>query len=238
MIAYLWGNLSGFRSGPHRIFPGERLNIPDMPEYALQLEEFTPQLEPSGRPLDMINRVSLWKNDQQVAKALVRINHPLIYDGLVILPTSFGQELQGFRFHVPGRGIVELTAGSRMAISPEITLQVDTLFPDARRNNQGRVVQASSDLNNPAMMLSLHGPTGRTWQGWYFLRSPLPEALTSAGIVLRPVEATYSTFSLLTINRDPGDKLALAGSMLISAGIVIAFFSFYRKRALGDRPEV
>lgn len=238
VIAYLWGNISGFRSGPHRIFPGESLAIPNMPEYSLQLEEFTPQLEPSGRPLDMINRVSLWKDEEPVAKALVRINHPLIHDGLVILPTSFGQDLQGFRFHMPGRGFVDLITGSRLPISPEITLVIHKLLPDARQNHQGKVIQTGSLLSNPAMQISLSGPAGQMWRGWYFLRNPVPEALRNVGISLRPVEPIYKTFSLLTINRDPGDKMALAGSLFITVGVVFAFFSFYRKRSQGDRPEV
>ncbi|MDH3453882.1 MAG: cytochrome c biogenesis protein ResB [Desulfuromonadales bacterium] len=238
VIAYLWGSIGGFRSGPHRIFPGERIALPNMPEYSLQLDEFTPRLEPSGRPLDMINRVSLWQDGELAARALVRINHPLIHDGLVILPTSFGQELQGFRFHMPGRGYVDLAAGSRLPVSPETTLVVLQLLPDARQDGQGRVMQVSDRLNNPAMLLSLSGPAGQLWQGWYFLRSPLPGALQEAGLALRPTEPLYKTFSLLTINRDPGDKLALVGSMCIAIGVILAFFSFYRKRAQGDRPEV
>lgn len=238
VIAYTWGNISGFRSGPHQMFPGDRLAIPNMPEYSLQLDEFTPQLEPSGRPLDMVNRVSLWKNKKLVAKALVRINHPLLYDGLVILPTSFGQDLQGFRFHMPERGFVDLTTGSRLSISSEITLEVRRLLPDARQNSQGRVMQIGRRLNNPAMLLSLSGPGGQLWEGWYFLRNPLPKVLREAGIFLRPTEPINKTFSLLTINRDPADKLALIGSLCISIGVIFAFFSFYRKRSQGDRPEV
>jgi hypothetical protein len=238
VIAYLWGNISGFRSGPHRIFPGERIAIPNMPRYSLQLEEFTPQLEPSGRPLDMINRVSLWRDEQQIKETLVHINHPLIYDGLVILATSFGQDLQGFRFQMPGREFVDLTTGSRLPISPETTLVVHKLLPDARQNSQGRVMQVGSRLNNPAMRISLLSPAGQLWEGWYFLRNPLPKEMGKAGISLRPVEPIYKIFSLLTINRDPGDKLALAGSICISIGVLFAFFSFYRKRTQGDRPEV
>jgi len=99
-------------------------------------------------------------------------------------------------------------------------------------------MQVGSRLNNPAMQLSLSGPDGQFWQGWYFLRSPLPGALREAGVFLRPVEPINKTFSLLTINRDPGDKMALAGSLCISIGVIFAFFSFYRKRVQGDRPEV
>lgn len=239
VIAYAWGSISGFRSGPHRLFPGDRMPVPNMPGYTLSLEKFTPQLEPSGRPLDMVNQVSLWKDEKAVAKAVVSINHPLLFDGLVILPSSFGQELQGFRFHLPDRGFVDLTSGSRLPISPDISLFVQRLLPDARRNSQGQVMRAGSRLNNPAMQISMQSLTGeQLWNGWYFLREPPPKYLRDAGVFLRPIEPLYKTFSLLTINRDPGDKMALVGSLCISIGVIFAFFSFYRKRARGDRPEV
>jgi cytochrome c biogenesis protein len=186
----------------------------------------------------MLNQVSLWRDGIKVSEALVRMNHPLMHDGLVILPTSFGQDLQGFRFQMAGRGMVELAPGSRLPISPETTLVVHKLLPDARQNNRGRVMQVGNYVNNPAMELSLQNAAGQLWRGWYFLRNPLPGALTEAGVRLRPVEPTYKVFSLLTINRDPGDMVALAGSICISVGVVFAFFSFYRKRAQGDRPEV
>lgn len=237
-VAYLWGSLSGFRSGPHRIFPGERVEIPEMPGYSLYLQEFTPQLEPSGRPLDMINKITLWKDEKEVAQATVKINHPLIYDGLVILPASFGQDLQGFRFHIPAIGFVNLTTGSRLPVSGDLTLVVERLLPNARRNSQGVVMSSGTRLINPAMQLSLRKGTEDVWRGWHFLRETTPDALTDAGVYLRPVEPIYRTFSLLTINRDPGDKIALLGGICVSFGVVFALFSFYRKRALGDRPEV
>jgi len=237
-VAYLWGNLSGFRSGPHRLVAGDRMPIPGMPGYLLQLEEFTPQIEPSGRPLDMINKVALWKNDQRVAQKTVRINHPLVYNGLVILPSSYGQDIKGFRFHLQGSGFVDLVSGSRLPISSNLSLVVHRFLPDARQDKQGRVMKTGSRLNNPALQISLLGPSGTLWQGWYFLRQQLPEGITKAGVYLRPVEPVMTTFSLLTINRDPGDKMALTGGILISVGVIFAFFSFYRKRATGDRPEI
>lgn len=237
-IAFLWGNISGFRSGPHPVFPGEQLAIPNMPGVFLQLEDFAPKLEPSGRPLDMLNQVSLWKDGEQVAEALVRMNHPLLYDGLIILPTSFGQQLNGFRFHMPGRGIVELKTGHRLSVSPETAVVLHKLLPDARHNRQGQVVQAGSRLNNPAMLISLQGPSGELWKGWYFLRSPLPQPLQKTGLALRPIEPVFKTFSLLTINRDPGDKMAALGGGCVTLGVFFALFSFYRKRAQGDHPEV
>jgi len=52
------------------------------------------------------------------------------------------------------------------------------------------------------------------------------------------VEPVLSIFSLLTINRDPGNKVALTGGLMITVGVIFTFFSFYRKRTIGDRPEI
>ena len=112
------------------------------------------------------------------------------------------------------------------------------LLPNARRNARGEAIAMGGRLFNPAMQVSLYNGNERIWQGWYFLREKLPEAMVTSGVFLRPVEPIYETFSLLTINRDPGDKIALLGSLCISLGVLLAFFSFYRKRARGDRPEV
>ncbi len=237
-IAYLWGNLAGFRSGPHSIFPGTEIKIPHMPEYTLRLESFTPQLNPQGRPLDMVNQVSLRQNGKTVRQAEVRINHPLIHDGLIILPTSFGQALQGFRFHLPEQGMINLAKGSRLTLANGQILRIRQLLPDARRSGRGQVQQVGDRLGNPAMQIVVQKTDNSTWQGWYFLREGLPTELSEAGILLRPIEPIFKTYSLLTINRDPGDKLALVGSLCLSIGVILAFFSFYRKRARGDRPDV
>jgi len=237
-IAYIWGNTTGFRSGPHKFFPGQSKAIPSMPGYELQMDKFTPKVEPSGRPLDMISEVSLFKNDRRVSQATVRMNHPLIYDGLVILPASYGQELYGFRFNLAGHGLVNLTNESTIPVTNSVSMKVHKILPDAMQNRQGKVMQVGNRLNNPALQVSVLQNGQTTWTGWYFLRGRPPEELSNAGIFLRPTEPIFKSYSLLTINRDPGDKLALLGIILISIGVVFAFFSFYRKRAQGDRPEV
>jgi len=48
----------------------------------------------------------------------------------------------------------------------------------------------------------------------------------------------YVPYSILTINYDPGAKLAFTGSLLIGCGVALTLFSFYRKRARGDRPDI
>lgn len=238
LIGYAWGNLAGFRSGPHRLAPGETLALPQLPGYSLRLESFTPDFSPEGRPLNMVSEVVLLQDAAAVAHGTVRINHPLLHDGLVVLATSLDQYLAGFRCFVPGIGVVDLKAGSRVHLPGGGTLGILSLLGDARRTSDGRVTPLSDQLGNPAMQLLLVNADGSAWQGWYFLREPAPAPLLRAGVAPQPLQPLAGYASLLTVNRDPGAGLALAGGSLLTIGVVFAFFSFYRKRARGDRPQV
>jgi len=238
LVGYAWGSAGGFRSGPHPLAPGETLILPDAPAYALQLHRFEPSFSATGPPLDMVNDVVLLRDGREVARGTVRINQPLLHDGLVILATSLDQRLTGFRCFLPGLGLVDLTPGSRVFLPDGSRLEVLALLADARATADGGALPRSERLGNPALQLRLHTPAGGLWQGWYFLRQPPPAPLVEAGAVPQPVQPLAGYVSLLTVNRDPGAGLALAGGLCLTAGVLLAAASFYRKRARGDRPQV
>ncbi len=236
-IAYAWNCIDGFRNGPHPVFPGEQIVLEELPGYRLQLERFTPLLSSTGRPLDMINMISLWQGERLVKRKEVKINHPLTHSGLVVLPTSFGQSLKGFRFHLAGQGLVDLVAGSSLTLPSNRSIKVLNLLPNAYRSNSGQVIPHGDQLGQPAMQLELSSDGQQVWRVWYFLGQSLPGELITEGLLLRPLEPLYSTYSLLTINYDPGSRLALFGGVCMGIGVCLAFISFYFKRARGDRPE-
>ena len=69
--------------------------------------------------------------------------------------------------------------------------------------------------------------------------------LTWKGLVVIPVDTgqvrmggQLRTYSLMTINYDPGANLALVGSAAMGCGVLLAVFSFYRKRSTGDHPDI
>jgi cytochrome c biogenesis protein len=238
LIGYAWGSLAGFRSGTHRLAPGETLTIPELPAYTLRLDDFAPSFSPEGRPLDMISEVALLRDGSEVARGSVRFNHPLLHDGLVILATSLDQRLAGFRCLLPGVGSVDLAPGSRIRLPDGGTLGVLALHGDARRAADGRVIPIGDRLGNPAMQLLLLRPDGSVWQGWYFLREAPPTELLEANAAPQPLQPIAGYASVLTVNRDPGAGLVLLGGVCLTIGVLLAMISFYRKRARGDRPQV
>ena len=238
VIAYFWGSLAGSRSERNRVGEGEMIPVKGMPGYYLRLDKFEPLLNERGRPIDMINTVSLLEGDKVVKRGIVKTNTPLLHDGLVVTPASFGRLTIGFELLLPslGKGY-RLTTGDAIPFADGKRLVADAFFPDAVRRN-GRVFNRSDNVGQPAYLLRLLDNDETVWSGWYFLGRPQPEALQGPGfnpVVRRPV---YRTVSYLTINRDPGSGVALVGGIFISLGVLFALFSFYYKRSRGDRPEI
>lgn len=148
LSAYLWGSLAGFRSEGAQVFVGQTAPTP-RPGLFIRVDRVRPLLNAQGRPLDMLTGLTLLQGDRVVAQTEARANHPLLWRGLVVLPTSLGE-------------------------------------------------------------------------GW--MQGP-------GGPRRRP-------YSVLTINYDPGARLAAVGGLAMGLGVVLALGSFYRKRARGERPVI
>ncbi|MCW8858823.1 MAG: cytochrome c biogenesis protein ResB [Deltaproteobacteria bacterium] len=144
LIAFWWGSQAGFRSENNALLVGQSKQVQTL-GITLKLEAFKPVLAPSGRPLEMLNTLAIYRGEQLVKRLQTRSNHPLTWNGLVVIPVSYGQTV---------------LSGRRLP------------------------------------------------------------------------------YSILTINYDPGAKLAFVGSLFMGCGVLLTLISFYRKRARGDRPDI
>lgn len=144
LAAFLWGSHSGFRSEKNGILLGQSLAIKEL-NVAVTLEGVKPLPNAQGIPMDTQTTLALYRDGQLIKRVKARANHPLMWKGLLVIPSSYGRTM---------------------------------------------------------------------WNG-------------------RP-----ATYSLLTINYDPGAGLAFVGSLLMGGGVLLALFSFYRKRSRGDRPDI
>ena len=238
IVAYFWSSFYGGRSEGNRVAEGEMIPLQVMPGHYLRLEKFEPVFNEQNRPIDMLNTVSLLAGDQVVASGIVKTNTPLLYDGLVITPSSFGRQTIGFEVLIPslGKGY-RLIAGDAIPLKDDLRIVADEFYPDAVKLD-GKVFNRSNDVRQPAYLMRLLKENKEQWRGWYFLSGPLPKGLQGIGfqpVIRKPV---YQAISVLTINRDPAVSLALTGGLCICLGVLLALFSFYDKRSRGDRPDI
>ena len=96
LAAFLWGSLAGFRSAGVPLFAGQMKPL-SLPGLALQLAGLEPVYNAAGRPVDMISDLILYRDGQVLKRVRARINHPLTWRGLVVLPASYGQAARGGR---------------------------------------------------------------------------------------------------------------------------------------------
>lgn len=234
LVAFVWGSYSGDRSGGHRLQIGATIDLnPIAPGYQLKLNAFEPAFSPEGRPNDLPSTLLLYKEGTIVKEGTIRLNHPLTYDDLVILPGSLDRQVDGFRFNNEG----DLRPGSVLRRPDGTVLRVISFLPDVVSRN-GRIFSGGQDLNNPAFEIELLAPGHEPWRGWYLLRQPPPAPLLAAGFTLQPIDPLFSWISILTINRDPGANLALFGAWCMGIGALFALLSFYDKRQRGDAPDI
>lgn len=238
LIAYLWGAVAGWRHNGMQFNLGETTALPNWPGHYLRLENFQPIMSPNGPPKDMISSISLLRGDQVLSRGKVQINQPLMYQGVVVTPVSFGQQPIGFRAILSNLQQVELLTGKIIQLQDGGRLQILRFLPDVQRKTSGEIFYRSNSLSNPAFELRYLSPRGAAWQGWYFARERLPAELQAAGLQIRLLSPLYSSYSALTVNYDPGAKLATIGGLLMTIGVLLALFSFYRKRRNQDRPEI
>ena len=174
------------------------------PEHFLRVDSFQPLLTKNGPPRDMISTVSLLHGDQLLVRGTVQINQPLLYKGIVITPVSFSRQPSGFQAMLAGNRPVQLKAGQRFKLADGSSLEVFRFLPDSRRTQSGEIVYRRDRLGDPAFELRWSASRQKTWQGWYFARQPLPRELSSQGVHLRLIAPTYTDYSTLTVNYDPG----------------------------------
>jgi len=237
LLAYIWGSSSGTRSLDLAVPLGATRPLPGLAGHYLHLNSFTPQIDPSGRPLDFPQQLSLRRGDHELTRQQVRFNHPLIWKDIVVIPSSFSQQVNGFRFSSP-QGQFAWLAGTRLPLGAGQELEVLDFYPHVERQSNGRIAPRGTQLVNPAFLVQLTQKNRATWKGWYLLREGLPTQLLDAGLQLRPEAPLSIPVSRLTVSIDPGAPLAALGGVLMAIGASIAMISYYAKRRRGERPEV
>jgi len=237
LAAYLWGSFQGSRAHHLALPLGATLPLPGAAGHYLHLESFEPDFDDSGRPLDFPQHLQLLRGDTLLSSQNVRLNHPLLWKDMVVIPESFQQLTEGFEFLDPQLGRTFWRAGTSLRLADDRMLEILAFVPHVRRLDDGRIQQLSEQLVNPAFLLRLRIGTEESWQGWYLLREGVPPELVTAGLAPRPLAPLTRPVSLLNINYDPGAPLAACGGLFMAAGASLALFSYYAKRRRGERPE-
>jgi cytochrome c biogenesis protein len=127
LVAFLWGSQAGFRSENNGMLVGQSKPLPQL-GVSLKLEAFKPVLAPSGRPMEMLNTLALYKGDQLLKRVQTRSNNPLTWNGLVVIPSSYGQTMRGGRYLPYSILTINYDPGANLAFAGSIAMGCGVLL--------------------------------------------------------------------------------------------------------------
>ncbi len=202
--------------------------------------------ENSGRPKSYVSSLTVIENGSEVLTKQIRVNDPLVYNGIYFYQSSYGKDPSG-------RGVVELEINSpgtpgprtvRLDVGSSIVLQetgdelfVDRFLPDFGLDDANRPFSRSNELNNPAVRLRCQRGGEHLFTSWLFARFPDFHGQQTAPYRIRITDFEPRMFTGLQVTRDPGVELVWIGCALLMAGMYSAFFCSHRRVWVRCEPD-
>ncbi len=213
-LGALYGNVYGFSEEIH-LSVGKNYEINEEKyrgigePFTLHLENFETQYYADGTVSDWISHIRVEQNGQNEFTQEVKVNHPLIYQGVSIYQSSFGMAIQTQYLDAAGNVLQEASLGEGRGM----VLEGDTVILPVRY---------IGGMNPQIMYIVYKGGREYDWGA-----APLGSS-RFIGSQMGMVKFTEAQpFSGLLIKRDPGIPLVWSGFLLLAVGF---FASLYKKQ--------
>lgn len=232
------GLLSGLggRRADLALVEGQSVEVPGT-AFAIRLDKFETEYYPRGGVKDWKSTVTLIEAGRPVVTRVVEVNHPLVHKGYSFYQTSYGWdwdraelELSLARRGDPGPSVaVALRPGEKVALDrPGLThVAVRGFVPDFVLGPGSEVRSRSAEPNNPAALVEVWDGESKVFSGWVFAKYPefgRGHGQDGRGVVVDLKAYRAAPYSVLEAAKDPGANLIWSGSLLLAAGLFLAFF--------------
>ncbi|MSS84080.1 cytochrome c biogenesis protein ResB [Actinomycetaceae bacterium WB03_NA08] len=203
---------------------------------SLEVTAFSDTYTEEGRPADYVSHVILTDDGEKVAEQDVRVNSPLVYDGLKFHQVTFGiaadvsvTDLDGNELFSQAVPLKWTSSDGANAIGkftiPDSDIEVVVVTPAS-----GRV---DSDLAAGTAAFELYSLNSDERLG-------MVEATQGDAVQAGEYQLTFERerqFTGLRLRQDPGAPLMWAGSVLLVVGMTITFWFQYRRLWLRATPK-
>jgi cytochrome c biogenesis protein len=224
LLGAIIGSTYGYKNSSFAIAEGSTLPTGTEPGLSLKLIDFTDTwyTTAANLPEDYASKVELYKDGTQVAASTIRVNQPLSYDGATYYQSSYGQA-----------AVMTVKDASGATVYSQ-GLPLDETSADGADRPAGQI-----SIPNSSDEIYVFGTTGTsdTLIQPGQVRAVLVSAVNSssvADLVIDQGKATKlgnytvtfdreSKYSVLSINRDPGQFLIWIGALLLFGGFTAVF---------------
>lgn len=204
--------------------------------YRLKVEDFWIDTTPDGAVSEFVSRVGVWRGQDSLSVASIKVNHPLSVSKYRILQHSYHTEEDEFKWAKIGYRLdrsflwrsVVVKPGERVFLADSsISLKIARFFPDFRI--RGRTPYSELGFPaNPAVKVELEAMGSRTG-GWLFLKYPQFNKSFDAPIELSLQDIEPVFYTGLQITTNPGAGIVLAGIALGTLALTFMLLFNYRR---------
>jgi cytochrome c biogenesis protein len=232
-IGAVTGSFFGFK-GYINVFEGETISrletrSGDMKslDFTIRCNSFQADFYPSGAPKDYRSDLSVLKDGKEVLRKVIRVNDPLSFQGVTFYQSSYGtlpDEVQLEVLNPDGslRGVVAAAARQKVAL-PGLQDQVEV----AEYNEHFHLPDGSE--GGAAVGVNLYPEKGEPSGLWLLQKYPDYDRMRKGAYYFKVRDLKLRKYTGLQVNRDPGEGAVWAGSLLLIAGVMVAFFISHKK---------
>jgi cytochrome c biogenesis protein len=232
-LGALVGSFFGYK-GYVNIFEGETISrvetragqTKDL-NFQVKCNTFNAEFYPGGAPMDYRSDLSILREGKEIIRKTIRVNDPLTFEGISFYQSSYGGQpdqitidivnkdgsLKGTVTIPPGRKVHIPGAADAMAIAD---YREHHHLPDGSEGGR-------------ALDVHIFTENGEETEAWLLMDNPDHDKRRGGDYYLRVKDLTLKKFTGLQVNRDPGEMLVWLGSLLLIAGIMMAFFMSHKK---------
>lgn len=218
LLGHLVGSVWGFRSYGNVVFKGSLTPVPHERGLFVRLDGFEARPSASGDLESLKTSVTIFKDGKEASSGDIRINGPLVYEGIAFYHADQGSTPTGLILDIGGESV---TAAFNEAFRTRDggSFRLGEIYPDFAVDQWGRPYSRTEEFNNPYMEV-ISGDGARS----YLDISRPGTSVEAGGRVIRLLNYSITPYVVLTINRDPGIWLIIAGSAVLVAGMALLLF--------------
>ncbi len=232
LIGHLLGSSYGFKSPENFIMKGDSVPVPMTDGLSVRLDDVDVETSPDTREITGLKSfVTLFDEGSEVLSGDIEINGPLIYKGIAFYHMSHGQMPMGLILRIDGT-IKKLPFDSAFTASKGKGFKLGTIFPDFARDSSGNPYSRSGEFRNPYQeIISTGGVRG------YLNISRPGEVVNIEGVEMKLEDYMLKEYAVLGINKDPGIWFIIAGSSILTIGIILIFIFRGARAELVRKPQ-
>lgn len=227
VLAYIIGSSFGFRENSFLVIEGETQEVGHNTHLSLHLNSFVDEYYADHTPKDYRSEVILLKDNGEIRNATIRVNHPLIYDGIRFYQSYFGPAVK-LQLKKDGNLVYQGDVALASLITNQGYQRYIGYLDLPQLGISFRLLTSSLNLQDPMIppgQLAIDVRKDGEQVGIDLIQKGVPLQLGGYEYIYQE-DIQFSGFQM---SHDPGNALIWVASILFMLGVVMVLYFVYHQ---------